>query len=344
MILPWMLLASLQTAVAPAPLPERYAELLNLYVTGEEKTALARLPLLPDGILRDARARIETDVEARQNLDRAEAAVMMHTDLVIAQSGRPARGGTDGHLAIAKRIVGALFSAGDRRAFVREWYLLMSAYFQHEEEYGTAATYAAEARDRFRDDPEVLLASGALHEQQARLGTGRVPSRDGRGGYITLDAGEELRRASAYYTRALSRGLGVHAVEARLRRGRVAHVLGDHRAAERDLEEAVATAADPSIQYLGLVFLGSVKEDIGRRGDAALLYAKAVAVRPDGQIVYIALANLYSADGQPDEAARMVERLFRPPEPTEPWWSYQRGQSGHVDIRLARLRARVQRR
>ena len=342
MISSLLLVASLQSAPARAPLPDPYAELLQLYVTGEPKTALARLPLLPDGILRDARARIERDVDARQNLDRAEAAVMMHTELVIAQGGGTARAVVDKHLPIAKRIVGALFSAG-RGAFVRDWYLLMSAYFQYVEEYGTAGAYAAEARDRFRDDPQVLLASGALHEQQARLGTGRAPRRDGSGGYMVLDAGEELRRASAYYTRALSHGLGVDAAEARLRRGRVAHVLGDRQAAERDLEEAIATAADPSIEYLGLVFLGSVKEDLGRRGEAALLYARAVAVRPDGHIVFIALANLYSADGQPDEAARMVDRLFRPAEPFEPWWSYQRGQSWHVEGRLVRLRARVQR-
>jgi hypothetical protein len=92
------------------------------------------------------------------------------------------------------------------------------------------------------------------------------------------------------------------------------------------------------------VFLASVKEDLAKRGDAALLYAKAARLRPDGQVVFIALASLFFTDGQPDEAARMTERLFAPADPVDPWWMYQRGQGWVLEARLARLRHHAQRR
>jgi hypothetical protein len=334
-------LIALGLARGAAQLPDAYADAVAAYRSGNRDAAFAVLAAMSDDDLQRISRVFPSIVRRGGNLDTGEAAAVLHTDFFLDASGRRLERAAAEHFGLAERLAHAICDAAGRRCeFLRQWYLLVAAHHQRQLDFNRARVYLAQAESRFRDDPEILLARGSLYELMAKRAVAYAPAAGRSDRLQPVDHAAHHRRAAEYFTRSLRSRPTM--VEARLRLGRVRHELRELRGAERELETLLRADTTAVFRYLALVFLASVKEDLAQRGDAALLYKEAARLRPEGQTVFVGLAALYIADGQPAEAARSAEYLFAPRTREEPWWWYLQGESWHLEPRLERLRERVQ--
>ncbi len=338
----WLAALALAALTRPAPqLPAEYDSAITAYQAGNHDSALQLVSTISAEDLQRISRMFLTIVRRGGRLEAAEAAAMIHTELFIAPRAAAAAGAGE-HFGTAMRLAHAICDAyGPRCEFLRQWSLLIASHFQRQLEFDPARAYLASAEARFRDDAEILLARGSLHEMMAKRGIDYAPVPGRPEKRERMNAEAERRRAAGYFRRSLQ--ARPETVEARLRLGRVLHDLGDLRAAERELESAARAASTPALKYLGLVCLAAVYEDLSKKGEAASMYAEAARLRPRGQVVFLGMAELYVANGQPDEGAKAADRMFAVSAPDEPWWEYLQGESWHLEPRLERLRERVRR-
>ena len=156
-----------------------------------------------------------------------------------------------------------------------------------------------------------------------------------RGAKIHLDEAEDL------YRRAVKGNPDF--VEARVHRGFVLSLLGQHRNAAEELRLAASTAAGPQLRYYAELFLGQAEESLGNRVTARDQVHEGVGALPPAQSPLLALAMVARQLGDRASAQNAMRQVLALPQdrPIEhdPWWRYYRWQQTNFTARFAELHA-----
>jgi tetratricopeptide (TPR) repeat protein len=342
----------------PAATPsEALSAALKDYKNGNTKQSLATLLAIPPDKLTIA-VRELTRVEMRpgQRLDLLEVAALALTESAAAsleQSGEQWR--------VLRRLgdgIGTqLIAVGDTSKTLRAWCLAADALGESLHDFATLQPLLADLRDIYKNDAEILLASGSLYETRANdmanslLPLGRDVSmqssapRKGSAGFgpgvgrwlDETDRTGNLKRARDFYNEALA--VRPSLAEARLRLARVLHLLGDLPGALAALDALPAEGLSQEFMYLSRLFRAGVEEDLGHADKAKAAYLAAMEWRT--QAPFVGLAALLRSNGDAAAALSVTERLFHDAPDFDPWWSYLKGQGWHLTARLDEARATI---
>lgn len=264
------------------------------------------------------------------------------TTFLVLDGREEGRGAAETHLEFARALLKELTPDARTAEFVRLWYDAAATRLAASRNYAELLVHLDHARRLFPSDPEIMFASGFLHETfaaprlQAVVGTA---SKTGQAPGIG-SVGDNLSDAEHYYRRAVSAlpGFG----EARLRLGRVLGLQGKHKLAVPELERAFKDAEDRVQSYYALLFLGREEEMLGRRDAARRHFEQAAALFPSAQAPQLALSRLALERGDEREAQQILNRILTAREGTaavvDPWWDYETTPGRHADRKLARMR------
>ena len=294
------------SAIAKDPDDASYVRLVERYASGDREAAVAALRGWGD---HELWLHQKTVLEAPRKLDGAwlRAAVMLHSDadevglpaFVGVEQRRPCSG-QNGRRAAG--YAGLLAKRDDGRAFARRFFLAMAYRCHWECSLDEAEQWAGEGLDHFPDDPQLLLALGAVHEHAATTGWGAFRTLEA----ATAERERRFKKARRLCREALAADPGL--VLARLRLGRVHWHLGEGETARTRLEEVLTTTHDPALLYLAYLFLGQVHEDAGRLEPAVAQYQMALDVHPGAQAAAVALSHALRLAG---DAPRSRDALTR---------------------------------
>jgi tetratricopeptide (TPR) repeat protein len=267
-----------------------------------------------------------------------QAASLLETELAMTLAERSRWEEADAHFEAAWKLSPLIEDPNQRVRFQRDW-LLAAGLFHHEliflnvaeEAFWRADRYLHQAVERYPDDPEVLLAAGALLEWSGSL----------RGG----DA-SHLKEAEKLYARALRLAPDDPAIL--LRHGWVLEKLGRTEEAATPLQRILGLAAKEDIVYRSRMVLGKIAEAAGRLSDAIAHYEAASAAIPSWQVAYLALGHALHGSGSHDLARSTLARALSmdmksADEPFMGWWSYELGFALRFEPLLSRMRAAVMR-
>jgi tetratricopeptide (TPR) repeat protein len=245
-----------------------------------------------------------------------KAAVMLHADRDAAE--RPPARGTEqprvcpGEHARRAGQIAAIVAELDRpNDFARRFYLFMAQSSQWDFCLDAAAGWAKDGLARYPRDPVLLLAAGAIDEENATLGRPSAFRGSGgqwRTGVATAEAASQRRSRFLEARRFLSEVVAADptSVEARVRLGRVQWRLGDDAAARVALEEAARLGGEAPIAYLAHLFLGQVWERSGRADEAIAEFTRALELDPQSQAAAIALSEALFSKGDVAGARRVL--------------------------------------
>lgn len=263
---------------------------------------------------------------------------------VLAYDGR--REGISGlltHLEFARLLLHELSEEPSRDDFVRLWYAASSAFLSERLNFAELVRHLSEARRLLPDDPDVLSASGYLHEVFASPSTQTVMRSRGNESLRVAIGGEgpNLTQAELYLRRAVERAPRL--AEARLRLGRVLSLRGRYADALPHLDIAREESVDAYGRYYALLFLGRALEALGRADEARAPFEAAAQLFPLAQSPQLALSRLALARGDQREAALLLDRLSGGSgDRTDPWWYYDQGPGRRAETLAAQLRAAVE--
>jgi tetratricopeptide (TPR) repeat protein len=225
------------------------------------------------------------------------------------------------------------------RDFCRQWFRAAAALALHVLDARTTLTLLDRGLDLSPDDPELLLARGALAERAAWAGIVDRSLAETLYGKLHLRAvREQYEAAERDFRRALSHG---PRVEATLRLGRVAQLQGRTDEARAAFEQVLAqSSAAPFEHYHARLFLGELFEDLNAPSSASAQYVEAIVLMPVAQAPAMALSRLSDASGDSAGARRWLTRslVAAGPDREDPWWRYASGQLAQLSERLVRLR------
>jgi tetratricopeptide (TPR) repeat protein len=263
------------------------------------------------------------------------------SDQAIESSDGQALGArvVSGHWRFARTLLARVQPNPARDDTVRVWYAAVAAYLQREREHAVAYQHLEDARRLLRADPQVWFYSGVLHEtfaspsmQEAASGGRRTAIQPRR---VELDAAARYLNLVVRADPAL--------VEARLRHGRVLHLLGRHERAVAELQTVRDAVQEGALKYYAELYLGAAHEALGRWAEARLCFERAAALQPTAQSPLLALSHLARQAGDRAKAVRFIEQVMAlPSDPDgrdDPLWSYDVAALGDVGQLLATLRA-----
>lgn len=226
------------------------------------------------------------------------------------------------------------------KGFIRDWYLVVASRLQSVGALAFLKTHVRQGLELFSDDPELLLARGAISEGEADSG---VVDRSLAPRIYVADYVDRWRRlmsaAGGDYEAAARRQPDLH--EAVLRWGRVNSHLGDRTAARRALERVATSNAPANLRYLAQLFLGDLAERERQPERARAAYESALALFPRAQAPMLALSLLCDSAGEAECARQWLSQSMAAAARgrLDPWWAYQRGQAWLGDRRLIAFRA-----
>lgn len=331
----------------------QYLSMVERYAAGDRAEALAALEDWTQNEL-------QFEVEKLRDLGVAarglplRAVAMLHTDKAGLELGTvppdegEARCRSNFHLELAAEIVPLLTSWEEGRAFARRWYLATALESHGRFCFIDARRWAQGGLKWFPKDAELLLASGTTDEalgslpgwSHVRLDAFPTQRRLRESMGLLSDRRSYLDRARRAFERALATdgNLG----EAWLRLGRVEWGLAHGDAARRALLEGLGRAREPSVLYLGHLFLGQVHEDAGRLEEAAREYRAALAVDPLAQAAAVALSWVLQVagdvTGSRDVLDQAVASVGRRPH-ADAHWDYLFGRSADAGPIFEELRS-----
>lgn len=336
-----------------------YLALLFEYRRGDFDTAARELWSWPESRIREMVLHIEyvkqkgkfhrdeiEHLRARTTDPYIQAAVLMHTDAALLTRGYPADPSPEYHLGVAEHMLRFIEDASRLRSFERNWRVAMGYYFQTMLLSERALEYFQKALDVARDDPEILLAVGTVREDLGWRLRRNAPSSwtplSRRTASLTRDR-EYLQKTADYFVRALR--VSPDLIEARLRLGRVEHLLGNKEKAVKELRACAEAARDPTMRLLSHLFLGQALEEQGQISEAIRAYQIAVETQPHSQAASLALSYALHLRGDRAAARERLERalLDRPYHPIDPdpWWRYPFGRSDRFRSMLQRMREEI---
>jgi Tfp pilus assembly protein PilF len=372
-----VLLLLIALAQGPSAPPDRhlpaYLAILSAYAGGERLAALRELrafglvqideaisALTHRGAALRAVPQLETDIDFRL----VEAAIVMHAEEGLLQLQASAIQFAGWHLAksvglfeasrVAARSLqtqaairrkrgpeagkpGPLPSALEVKERIppRDFYLALAAAALAFGQGPTARTYAERAVAAAPLDADAQLVLGCVAEyvayEQVLKGTDLVATP-----HLRRDAEAAFRKAAA---------IDPGQVEPRVRLGHWLLADGRHAEAEPVLTEAEALARDERSLYLTRLFLGRAAERLGRPGDAANLYGRALEAWPSAQTARLALAHaretLGDAPAARAQVAATLEASRRDDRPPDPFRAYPFGPAGLAQASLDRLFAAI---
>lgn len=252
---------------------------------------------------------------------------------------------------VARKMMAAIWSRGGDPMFCRAWFLASAAVHLAHLDTGGAAADLDVVEARAGRDADTLTSRGACLEvisappalpPDLPLLAKRSGLRSGLNAPWTSAKPDPvpLRAAAGFYRSALRLDPGWRV--ARLRLGRVLHLLKQDRDALPELKMVVDDPGDPRVSSLASLFTGQVHEAAGEAEAAASAYRASVTRYPQGQSPYLALARLLESTGRIDAARTETLRLFAPPASAaiapDPWWLYVLGQIPSYEERFVRLR------
>ena len=222
---------------------------------------------------------------------------------------------------------------GTDHAFLQAWFRFMAAHYAARGQWKSASEAIATGRAQIGDDPDLLLADGALQEIAWRM-----EHDEGRSVPYHGDLGEAET--------ALARALEIDPAldEARLRLGRVQAKHGKGAAALQTLAQLRAGTTEAAFVYLARLFEGDVYDGLGDFEKAEQAYQAAIAIMPEAESAQIALAHLLHAAGRRDEALQRVTALVsdaRVEARKDPWLLYEGGVAWRGPNYLNALKALV---
>jgi tetratricopeptide (TPR) repeat protein len=201
-------------------------------------------------------------------------------------------------------------------SFCRSWYVLSVSYCLRWSRHCMGGL-VSKADHFFKDDAETLLLLGAAAESAA------MPRgfRDMLGGPFTRqlsessqthgDIGPERQTAEWAFRKALE--LDPAMVEARLRLGRLLHMLDRDREAEELLARALEDGGQANhlfVRHLAAFFLGEIAEESERMDDAVRFYRMALDVYPRAHTAAVALGQALVRTGAVDDGWLAARRMF----------------------------------
>jgi tetratricopeptide (TPR) repeat protein len=325
-------------ALAQAPAPPSYLQILKLYEHGRIDEALAALAMIADSKVQSGQKLIFKTLEQTIPGEAPAAAGLLRVGALIhaAEAFRLAHhdpGGAVRHLNVARAYVAKVQPRGREPSFVRDWWLMVISVFQGHFDLVMANELGRQARDSVGESPELLLAIGVTQE----MAWTKTHDDDGE---FSLKG--DVEDAESAYRKALT--LQPDLVEARLRLGRILTLRGRIDDALETLGP-IDAAADPASRYLGRLFEGEALERAGRAAEAEQRYLAAFAALPEAQSARLALAHLRHAHGARTEAANEVRGIAlnqRVGETVDPWYWYLRGLYCRADGYMRSLQAQVQ--
>jgi len=346
-----------------------YLQELDSYEHGEYEAAAAAVQALNVWEVRQwitaAIAEIENRILALERADVSPAevsrltqaqirilrlALLVHTELVMRLREESS---IESQLWLCQRILADMrhlklpedeHGARDREALrllARDWYAVVVSQLQYLGNLPYLRGHLDAGLALFQDDPELVLAHGALDEASADLEfvdrslAGDIYTRD-----FILESRRLLTAAAEDYQAVLQLQPGQH--EAMLRLGRVSRLLGN-RAGARTLYDAIIESdAAPRLKMLARLFHGELAELEKNPTEAEAQYRSAHALAPAAQSAMLAMSRLCDARGDLACARDWLERSFAAasPDRQDPWWGYLRGQAWLAGERATRLRKR----
>jgi hypothetical protein len=108
--------------------------------------------------------------------------------------------------------------------------------------------------------------------------------------------------------------------------------------------EQIGESIEAPYQYLARLFEGDVYELAGKLADAERQYLAAVALMPESQSAFIALAHVRHAQGARAQAAhdvRVTTGTKGVPDTADPWFWYSRGTAWRGQVYLDDLRRMI---
>ena len=213
------------------------------------------------------------------------------------------------------------------REFVRLWYLVMAARLHGVTNFGLLKTTLDWGLERFRGDPELLLARGCLFE--ARAGLQLVDRSLARQIYMP-DALTEWRStiAEAADDFDAARRKDPKLLEATLRWGRTRLLAGDEKDAKTAFATVIRSGAPAGLRYLAFLFDGARAEATKRLDEARDHYQQALTVIPRAPSALLSLSRLNEKSGDSAAARAWIGKAFRnSPADVDPWGTYYWAQS-----------------
>ena len=251
----------------------------------------------------------------------------------FADGKQNAAEGASGHWELARSLLENVAPDAKGDDTVRLWYIATSAHGQYYQRHTRNEELAVEL---FPEDPQVLFLAGCLHETFASPTIrSLVRSIHVSGARPGIDSEKsELRTAEELFRRALK--VEPLLIEARIRRGRVLHRLGQPEEGARELRQAVATLlsdegakAGPDatlMLYFAEMFFGAAAEELGQGDRARASYARAAELFPGAPSPNLALSQLALRANDRVAALAAVERALQPTGGErgreDPWWRY----------------------
>jgi VWFA-related protein len=267
-----------------------YIDLLKSYSNGQFDEARNRLAKWTEEDLNGLVEQVESSITDPNIL---KTAVLMHTELSAFNAWGLSRETRALHLEVAGALIASIPS---EMAFKRQWLLAVAAIY-HGSNLSVSLDYLKEARRRFPNDADILLATAVSYEISAA---------------VDHDPGV-LRDAEKYYRRAIETDPDLE--EAHLRLGRVLQQRGGERVEEaaRELAWSIEHSSDPYLLYLANLFLGDLHKSNDDFNAAVACYRAAVESEPRWQTAYVSLSYALRANGDRSEARRVMQRAMRLP-------------------------------
>ena len=210
---------------------------------------------------------------------------------------------------------------------VRAWYLRTSADLLEMRQFAAALDHFARARQIFPQDPEILFASGVLHERfgSTALQAAAVSVAESNRTTAAVSSGRgEIVRAEKFYRDSLTHR--PDHIEARIRHGRVLDNLDRPDEACEELRQTIAAGATGHLLYLAELFLGRAEETRGNDAAARAAFERASALYPKAQSPRLALSQIARRAGNRAVAQRELHALAELPnnqnQREDPWWLY----------------------
>jgi len=260
------------------------------------------------------------------------------TQAVTANDGLIVGSGCEGiHWIFARALLDNLTPSPSRSATARLWSLATIAWMLEGRDYTDGRTHLEHIQRWFPADADILFQHGYYHEALA------APVVQAVARNVSLElpsAREQLTEAAELFRRALVSNPDL--AEARVRRGRVLHALGQDQEASDELQRAKAGLLNVHLRYYAELFLGDAHEALGQYASARDCYGRAVALCPGAQSPRLALSLLARRTGDRIAALHELETILtRPPDEwayADPWWTYHVWQLRPARDLLAELR------